>query len=215
MSKRIPAAVQVEGARRFLRLQQGLRRESVSGPGSTMNATSEVRTWLPQVLHHLRVRVLADIPCGDYNWMASVDLPCDYRGYDVLVELIEANRQNYPWRATAFEVLNAVEQIPKAADVILCRDLLVHLDLDDAQSVIENFKASGSPYVILTTFPGQPNHELAQSYPGWGWRPLDMEAPPFNKVLKPMTLVGDVSFGVREIVAGEKWERWLKLYSLT
>ena len=48
--------------------------ESVSGCGSTIANTEELRTTLPQLLADLNVSTLLDVPCGDFNWMSKVDL---------------------------------------------------------------------------------------------------------------------------------------------
>lgn len=195
---------QVKGAKQFYELQRRVGRESVSGPGSFLTATTEIREWLPRFLLSVNAVSLADCPCGDFHWLSEVCLPCEYAGYDIVPEIVEANRRNHP--ARCFDVLNLVESGPTGADVILCRDLLVHLTYEHAEKVLANFKASGARYVLLTTFPGIQNTELAQSHTGWGWRPLDMEAAPFG--------LGPAVDGVREVVAGEKWERWIRAYEL-
>lgn len=195
---------QAHGARRFYEIQKRTGRESVSGPGSFIASTEEIRRWLPVALRELGVRVLADVPCGDHHWMSQVELPCAYVGYDIVEELVEQNRQRYPQRA--FYRLNAIEQRPMDCDAVLCRDLLVHLTYDHAAAAIANFRAAGAKWLICTTFPGVENRELVESHGGWGWRPLDMEAAPF--------LLGPAIDGVREVVAGETWERWARVYQL-
>ncbi len=197
---------QFQGAQRFRELQESRRVETVNGPGSLMSHTTEVREWLPKFVRSRRIRSLADIPCGDHNWMAHVALPkeCEYVGYELLPELVEQNRQRYPRRR--FEMFNAITDIPPKADCIFCRDFFVHLTHEHATAALDNFRKSGAACLICTTFPNETNQELHESHTGWGWRPLNMEAEPFN-LAKPFD-------GVREVVAGEQWERWLKAYEL-
>src|SRR4051794_4328474 len=48
--------------------------ESRSGVGSALHSTRAVRAELPGALRELGTRVLLDVPCGDFTWMAYVDL---------------------------------------------------------------------------------------------------------------------------------------------
>jgi hypothetical protein len=185
-------------------MQRGTGRESVSGPGSFLSATTEVREWLPAVIRKYRIGLLADIPCGDAHWIDIPKLQCVYVGFDVLPELIEANREGKPWYV--WQVLDAVNEVPPPFDAILCRDLLVHLSLHDAQHVLANFRESGATWLIANTFPGEPNLELSESHPGWGWRPLDLQAPPFS--------LGEPVESVQEVVAGERWDRRMMLWRI-
>lgn len=78
-------------------------RESVSGTGSELNRTYHLRRELPVLLSELKIRSLLDLPCGDFNWMAHVDLGAiHYIGADIIAELIDRNRKLYasPLRAS-------------------------------------------------------------------------------------------------------------------
>lgn len=68
--------------------------ESASGGGSTVAFTESIRTELESWLTRERIASLADIPCGDFNWMRKVRLPdgCRYIGMDIVLELVERNR---------------------------------------------------------------------------------------------------------------------------
>lgn len=205
----IPIELQEDGARAFYRAQTAMNRETVSGPGSFMRATEEARAWLPSFVSHFQVSTLADIPCGDHHWLSRVELPCNYVGYDVLPELIEANRAKYPHRT--FGILNAIRDVPERCTAILCRDFLVHLCFEHIQAVLANFRKSGAIYLLATHFDGIGNKELSPRCPatrhdGWGWRPLNMQAEPIS--------LGQPISGVREIVAGEQWQRWLNVYRI-
>jgi hypothetical protein len=69
-------------------------RESVSGTGSELNRTYHLRRELPVLLSELKVRSLLDLPCGDFNWMAHVELgDIRYVGADIIAELIDRNQK--------------------------------------------------------------------------------------------------------------------------
>lgn len=206
----IDLETQATGAQRFFAAARAAGRPTVSGGGSLMETTSEVRSWLPAIIGKYGIRTMADVPCGDGHWMAHVDLGgVYYVGYDLLADVV--GRAAFgPGRGKdlgrTYRVHNAITTPPDRADLILCRDFLVHLSYEHALAVLENFRRSGSRYLAVNTFPYVRNEELAQSHAGWGWRPLDLESEPFD--------LGPAIDGVMEVAAGEGWERWMKLFEL-
>lgn len=145
--------------------------ETVSGPGSTMDATETIRTEIPALMQRLELRSLLDIPCGDHNWMSSVldkNKWIQYIGGDIAPELIQKNRERFPGRN--FGVVDLVSDQLPGADLILVRDGLVHLPHEFVIKAIQNIKASGSRYLLATTFPGRPNKDIQVGQ----WHPMDL-----------------------------------------
>jgi hypothetical protein len=107
---------------------------------------------------------------------AGVDLSgvC-YTGVEVVPELIAASRAAHPGREFLFGDLTTVSL--QRAELILCRDCLAHLPLADALRVVANLRRSGSGYPLTTTFPGC---EVIEEVVAGGWRPLNLERPPFG-----------------------------------
>lgn len=152
--------------------------ESKSGTGSNLIETQAVRQILPKIFSQLDVKTLLDVPCGDFNWMQHVDLTgIDYTGGDIVEALIDENRKTYGKSGRVFRQLDICKEVPSNHDLILCRDALVHLSNKDIWSAISNFKASGSDYILTTTFP---NVEKNASIPTGMWRPLNLQRQPFN-----------------------------------
>jgi SAM-dependent methyltransferase len=153
-------------------------KESVSGPGSTLDATRNIRAALPGLLERFSIRSVLDIPCGDFNWMQHVDLNgVDYTGADLVETLIEVNKQKFASDKRRFLVLDLTNSALPEADLILCRDVLVHLNERDIFRAFRNIKQSGAKYLLMTNFPDQTaNQELGQDY----WRPINFQLPPFN-----------------------------------
>ncbi len=153
--------------------------ESLSGVGSTLDQTARWRAEVPPLLARLGVGSMLDAPCGDFFWMReAAGLPPNYIGADIVAEMIAENTARYGAPGRTFRVLNIIEDpIPKV-DLIHCRDCLVHLPLSAAQRAIDNFRKSGSTYLLTTTFPGtgRRNIDIAVGH----WRPLDLTLPPFN-----------------------------------
>jgi hypothetical protein len=151
--------------------------ESRSGSGSTMAGTAIVRSVLGNVIDTLGVQTLLDAPCGDFNWMKEFPLGgTHYVGIDVVAELIEENRLRFgrPGRDFLHQDLTAGD-LP-CADLILCRDCLVHFSNACVWRALAAFRRSGSGYLLTTTFPARARSDDIET---GGWRPLNLEAPPF------------------------------------
>jgi hypothetical protein len=163
--------------------------ESRSGEGSNMVQTAEIRRELPKLLREFEIKTFMDAPCGDWHWMKELPLGVDqYIGVDIVDSLIESNRQQFGNAATSFVCLNlASDQLPQA-DLIFCRDCLVHLTFEDIRRVIANFKQSNSKYLLTTTFTDRQNN--IELLGGAVWRPLNLELAPFN-FPKPVKLLNE------------------------
>ena len=151
--------------------------ESRSGTGSSLDSTARLRDSLPPLLRSLNARRLLDVPCGDFNWMRHVDLSgIDYTGGDIVDVMIEANRKRYASAARKFMRVDLTSGPLPTADVILCRDGLVHFSFDNIIAAFRTMKASGAKYLLTTTFlDWQVNTDIVDG----DWRPLNLEKPPF------------------------------------
>ncbi|MBI5281933.1 MAG: class I SAM-dependent methyltransferase [Candidatus Solibacter usitatus] len=149
--------------------------ESVSGLGSELAATARLRDELPKLLASLGAKSLLDIPCGDFRWMNHVNLAgIRYVGGDIVEALVEENRAKY---AREFVRLNLCTDALPQADVVFCRDCLVHLSFANIGRAVANLKRSGSMWLLTTHF-----LECAQNVDieDGDWRMLNFELPPFH-----------------------------------
>ena len=152
--------------------------ESRSGTGSNLDETAQLRASLPHLLRHLNTRRLLDVPCGDFNWMSHVDLSgIEYIGGDIVQPLIEANRERYESAVRRFLKVDVINGPLPQADVILCRDCLVHFSFANIIAAFGTIKASGAEYLLTTTFPAR---EVNKNIVDGDWRPLNLEASPFR-----------------------------------
>jgi len=153
---------------------------SASGPGSSLDATKAIREAIFELFNEYRIQNIVDIPCGDFLWfreMALKDLK--YTGLDIVPELISDLTREFPEQQ--FGIHDATSDHLASFDLILCRDLLVHLTNEQALKVVEKFRESGSTYLLATTFVNQEkNVELRVPRIGVGWRPLNLSLFPFN-----------------------------------
>jgi hypothetical protein len=152
--------------------------ESASGPGSGRERTALFREDLLALLGELQIRTLLDAPCGDYNWLAHFELPIKrYIGVDIVPALIAANRARTDARRCRFLVRDIVCEALPRADLILCRDGLVHLSHADILASLRNFRRSGATWLLTNTWPAHPdNVDIATG----SWRTLNFENTPFG-----------------------------------
>jgi SAM-dependent methyltransferase len=148
--------------------------ESVSGPGSEIAVTASIRSALPNLLRVLDVKSVLDAPCGDFNWLSQVDLAgIDYTGVDIVRAVIERNRVRF---AQHFEVCDIITGALPRADLILCRDALVHLSNSAVAAALANFRRSGARWLLTTTFRRGHNADIETGQ----FRPIDLRAKPFS-----------------------------------
>lgn len=159
--------------------------ESRSGGGSTMMATKVIRSQLPEIIRDYSVKSMLDIPCGDYNWMKTVDKGCEYIGADVVEELIESNKALYSSEKVQFRHLDLIhDDLPKV-DLIFCRDCLQHLSYSDVMNAVNNIKRSGSSYLLVTSYHRtKKNHDIHSG----DYRALNLLIPPF-RFPKPLSVI--------------------------
>ena len=152
--------------------------ETRSGVGSSLDSTRVLRAELRKALRSLGARTLLDVPCGDFSWMQHVDLSgIEYVGGDIVPSIVEQNQRRYASENRRFLHLDLTKDILPAADVLLCRDCLVHLSYANIRAALSNIARSKIRYLLMTSFPGrQDNYDVADG----NWRALDFEAPPFS-----------------------------------
>jgi hypothetical protein len=151
---------------------------SRSGTGSSLQQTHVFAELLPALMTRHGVRRLLDLPCGDFTWMAHVELgDISYVGADLVPDIVGANNDRFGAADRTFIELDLISSVLPEADLLLCRDCLVHLSLDDALSALRNIAGSGIEYLLTTTFPNEPaNEEIVTG----DWRPIDLMKRPFN-----------------------------------
>ena len=162
---------------------------SVSGPGSSLEATAALRRTLPGLLAELGVKSLLDIPCGDLEWIKRVPLGIGkYIGADIVEPLIEKNRIRYPDIGEFLHLDLLTDPLP-VVDAILCRDCFIHLGNRDVLKALTNIARTDAQYLITTTFPDlTANRDTVMPY----WRALNLQLPPYN-LPPPLRIVGDFS----------------------
>jgi len=153
-------------------------RETVCGPGSTLEACAEIIQRLPVWISTLKIRSIVDLGCGDFHWLKEVDLTgVQYDGYDIVRTAVEAARKHEApnIRFHHADVLSI--EIPRA-DLVLCKDVLIHLPDQEALSLVHAIVRNGSHYLASTSSPGWPNMFRTGMRAG-EFAPIDLEHAPY------------------------------------
>ena len=152
--------------------------ESISGIGSEMGATVQIRRELPRIFRQYSVKVFLDAPCGDFNWMKAVDLSgVHYVGIDIVDELAASCRWKYESDRREFYSADITKDALPVADLVLCKDCLIHLCFADCLAALRNFKRHGIRLLMSNT---NPEVELNVDKPTGDYRRLNLQAAPFN-----------------------------------
>ncbi|MGM3307932.1 hypothetical protein ACSQ6I_18480 [Anabaena sp. WFMT] len=177
--------------------------ESVSGPGSTIEYTENIRKEIPELVNKLGIKVILDAPCGDFNWfrMISWKKPITYIGADIVESLINGNQLLYGSQNHNFTYLDITQEALPKADMWLCRDCLFHLSNNDILSVIENFLRSDIKYLLTSTHSNSENEDI----PTGSFRLLNLQKEPFN-FAPPIAFIEDwiEGYPIRHLAL---WER--------
>lgn len=168
--------------------------ESVSGAGSTVSYTYNLRHELELFVRAFEIKTLFDAPCGDFNWMKEVSFPsgASYIGGDIASSLIDANQVKYAGPARRFLEFDVTRDSFPDCDLWFCRDCLFHLPLNLGLRALENFSRSKIGHVMMT------NHLNTT-----GFRNADIEAGDFRLLdlhLEPFHLPREVLYRIPDYV---------------
>lgn len=153
--------------------------ESASGSGSELSATVTIRSVLPQLIENYKIKSVLDAPCGDWNWMRTINLSLEsYIGVDIVPELIELNNKNHSSDKIKFIRRDLVKDTLPSAEFIICRDCLVHLSNYDIVCVLNNFVGTGATFLLTNSYPQTSSNENQPT--ALKYRPLNLRLPPFS-----------------------------------
>lgn len=151
--------------------------ETVSGGGSTMHYTEKLRQSLPGLIGDLKIGTMLDLPCGDFHWMSEIELPVThYIGCDIVPLLVQNARIRYGRPNREFRTVDLCQDPLPDADLLLCRDCLMHLSEEMNFLAIDNILRSNIKYLLTTTYPEGTNRAIQNG----DWFTLKLTAAPYN-----------------------------------
>lgn len=156
---------------------------SRSGPGSNLNYTSDMSGKLEKFFIEKNIKTILDIGCGDFIWMNLLLNKYDdydkYLGLDIVDELIKNNNFKYSNNKISFKTFDLVkDEIPKGFDIILIRDVFIHLKNDQIVNFLNLLKNLDIKFFGVTSKPSlTKNNELKTV---GRYRDINIEIEPFN-----------------------------------
>jgi hypothetical protein len=135
------------------------------------------------------VSSIVDVGSGDWSYMKDVNI-ASYNGYDVSSIIVDNTTALYgsninnptstgtddDGKFVAFH-LSKINQMYESADMMICKDVLLHLPLDAAQHIVDQqSKFKVSIFVNDATMDSS-NDDILRA---GSYRSLDVEKPPFN-----------------------------------
>mmetsp|Transcript_25528 Transcript_25528/g.42014 ORF Transcript_25528/g.42014 Transcript_25528/m.42014 type:complete len:563 (+) Transcript_25528:86-1774(+) len=166
-----------------------------SGPGSTFHVTANIRKSLKKFLQEQEIFDMVDVGCGDLTWMPAVlrEVKTNYLGLDIVDGIIDYDKPRFERNVSMqFGTIDVVEKSPPLRDLVFLREVLSHTLADSALKALKKITASGSKWLIMTTFPNAKSNPetkgyklTTKSYFHWNF-----EIAPFN-LGKPITYLND------------------------
>ena len=162
--------------------------ESLSGFGSRLVQTIEIRMHIPVLVREFSASSILDAPCGDFHWQKEMELELQqYVEVDIVPDIIRMNQERYGNHIRQFRLLDITKDELPQSDIILCRDCLVHFPFKRIVAALRNFKRSKSSYLLTTTFPQRDeNRDILTGH----WRPINLELSPFD-FPKPIRIINE------------------------
>jgi hypothetical protein len=161
---------------------------SLSGSGSNLYATENIRRELPNVLSKYKIKSMLDLPCGDFFWMRKLNLVgIDYIGGDIVPEIVSKNQSTFG-KNYRFIKINLLEDNLPQVDLVFTRDCLVHLTNEQVMEAIKNVIKANPKYFMTTVF--EDIEDNISKKDGDRWRKINLTLEPFNLPI-PLEVIDD------------------------
>ena len=157
--------------------------ETVSGAGSTLKYTEGLRPALSRLIKEIGAQTVLDAPCGDFNWMNHVDVHgAHYIGLDIVKEIIQHNIARYARADREFREADITKDKLPDADILICRDLALHLPFRFIARMFDNMLSANIGYFAMSSHVNAFNTDLET--PGDS-RLFNLAIPPLSLPLPP------------------------------
>ena len=164
---------------------------SVSGHGSNINTNQffNLKKIFTKIIDDKKINSVLDIPCGDFLWFHEIikHKKINYVGVDIVEELIQANNAKY--QNNNFDFINndiVNFNTNKKFDLILIRDLFIHIQNSDIIKIIQNIQKMNFNYVALNSYNNKVNLDVVVGK----HRKVNLLVEPFN-LEKPLEYFKD------------------------
>ena len=164
---------------------------SVSGHGSNINTNQhrQLTNNFTQVIKDYKINSLLDMPCGDFLWIKNIikENNINYLGIDIVEELINENKRKYQTNNINFKSFDIVNfKTYEQFDLVLIRDLFIHIKNVEIIQIIENLKNMNIKYILLNSYDNEKNNDVVIGQ----HRKINLLIKPFN-LKKPIHIFRD------------------------
>ena len=154
---------------------------SASGHGSNINTKqhNELTFNFLELIKNYKINSILDMPCGDFLWIKNIiqNNKVDYLGVDIVDELIDNNKKLYQNENINFEISDIVDfKTSKKFDLVLIRDLFIHIKNIDITKILYNLKLMNIKYVALNSYMNEKNIDVIIGQ----HRKINLLIEPFN-----------------------------------
>ena len=157
-------------------------KESISGLGSEQKNTINIKKGIIDIINDHKIKSILDAPCGDFNWIRNIlNEDLQYVGGDIVTDLINKNLKNYKKKNINFIQLDITNDNLPNADLMICRDCLIHLSFKNIKLFLKNFKKSKINFLLLTSYKlKDPKKRIINlDIPDGEFREIDLSESPF------------------------------------
>jgi hypothetical protein len=165
--------------------------DSVSGPGSSILHTINIRKELPELFKAFGITKVFDAPCGDLNWMSKVLEQCpevEYTGGDIVEGLVKSNAEKYKDLNAKFINIDITQDALPEAELMICRECLFHLSNQDVRAFFDNFLKSDISALLMTCdLDREPNKDITTGE----FRRINFFSAPWNFVPNYIYTIND------------------------
>mgnify|MGYP001159461346 CR=1 FL=1 len=154
---------------------------SVSGHGSNVNTKQHLNLMnnFNEIIKKYKINSILDMPCGDFLWIRKIieNENIEYLGIDIVEELINKNKENYKKTNINFQAIDIIDfQTNTKFDLVLIRDLFIHIKNSDIVKILNNLKSMNIKYVILNSYNNEENKDVTIGQ----HRKINLLKEPFN-----------------------------------
>jgi SAM-dependent methyltransferase len=151
-----------------------------SGP-VTEFGTKLFRTLIEDFLKGTKSKSVVDAGCGDWQLARSIDWTgIDYRGFDIVADVIDRNKQRFEKPNVHFFVANVVDDDLPPADLLLCSWVLQHLSNADVARFLAKQLPKYRHVIIANSVDPSALTAANRDIKAGDFRFLDVTKPPFS-----------------------------------
>ena len=154
---------------------------SVSGHGSNIGTDQykQLINNFTNLIEKYQINSILDMPCGDFLWIKEVvkNKNIKYLGIDIVEELIKNNNLKFKDEKINFQSFDIINfNTNKEFDLVVIRDLFLHIKNSDITKIINNLKSMNIKYIALNSYDNEENIDVTIGH----HRKINLLINPFN-----------------------------------